>query len=902
MPQFGRTTALEENTRTAAAAAAVTGDKNSAPLLSTHSLGSNEAVDAEREALGMRMRRLAIGVVLAYMFLLPIGAAGAWFFLHNTVMMFNPPSDDIVGRTQELSNKVFLKQTFHNPVLILVHSKNRNVPVTEAGGGQLCQLTDMAAAFPSSLLTHVVGYCPYASVNATVVADNFVTADRTASLVTVDFRLGETISATNGVQQELMNAVTNAVDTRFHALTVQYASVGLVSGDLETGLVKDLLTIDAISIPCAFLALALCLHSVRTPILPGIVIPVVVCCAFGICYLISLGVSISSFAPEMASATVMAITIDYSLFILSRFRELAPRYELLHGSDGPYVRYLVCFETAKRSAHNIVVSGMTVAVALGGLVLMSVKFIGTIGYVFFVACVCAVIISLTLMPSILLIFYVFFRKETDFGAIIRCLRRKFASAHRDESKTSPPRTASSGGVAVDSPTDRREVSMKTDSRLRAYSDVEKDIKDLNFVGGYTDHAEFEDTLRKQQESSFWFKLGLFAYRRPYPVILAVLLFGAPFCYFTTQLKVDFDLFNQVPRDSPHGKILKYIISDVGHGAATPFFITLDSGRPGTITVNDTISAKFFERTQQLVHHLSAATGQPISQFSTFAMLLGAPLYPFEAALLQGDPNYAVLWNMTVDPTGRAGIIRLVTTFNPFGAAANEFLNKLDRAIENFDTQGDFKIGLMGASAVSWAVMRKVLSLFPMQIGITFGIIFVIIALVFRSIYIPFRMVFTVAYTVAVSLGAGVIFFQYDWSHSFWVPMRGVQSYSWTVPIFAFSLLCALALDYDVFILTRLVELRQLGFGPEAAMAKAVWRTGRIISFAGIIMAISFGSMVFSNITMLNQFGFICAFAVLLDTFMIRGLFVPALMSVFPTMAWWPRRFPEPDKGLEDMVE
>jgi uncharacterized membrane protein YdfJ with MMPL/SSD domain len=65
--------------------------------------------------------------------------------------------------------------------------------------------------------------------------------------------------------------------------------------------------------------------------------------------------------------------------------------------------------------------------------------------------------------------------------------------------------------------------------------------------------------------------------------------------------------------------------------------------------------------------------------------------------------------------------------------------------------------------------------------------------------------------------------------------------------------------------------------------------------AGIIMAISFSGMIFSNVMILNEFGFILTIAVILDTFIIRTILVPAIMSIADKWNWWPRKPPEPTK-------
>jgi len=413
-------------------------------------------------------------------------------------------------------------------------------------------------------------------------------------------------------------------------------------------------------------------------------------------------------------------------------------------------------------------------------------------------------------------------------------------------------------------------------------------------------------LRDRQSKSLWFRIGRLTFRNPVAIVSLLCAVGVPFFYFSSELKVSFDLFYQVPRNSPHAGVLRDVMENMGGGAATPYYVTVV-----TPEANGLRSDAAFAKINELIQRINTDCGQPLNKMVTFSMIAQAGDVTYltydsglnsAVAALSMIPDYQFLWNQTVDPTARAGLIRLEPLFNPFGPASNAFLNQLHTVVTTFDTDGLFVLGFMGASADSWAIMRRVFELFPLQIGITFGVIFVFIAVVFRSVFIPFRMIFTVAFTVAAAFGIGVVIFQYDWSHSLWTGMQGVSAYSWTVPIFSFSLLCALALDYDVFLLTRLVELKTKGFTDEAAVAKAVWRTGRIISFAGLIMAISFGGLMFSGIIMLNQFGFIALFAVLLDTFVVRTFFVPSLMSIAPRVSWWPRKYPESKRGIDDMGE
>lgn len=96
-------------------------------------------------------------------------------------------------------------------------------------------------------------------------------------------------------------------------------------------------------------------------------------------------------------------------------------------------------------------------------------------------------------------------------------------------------------------------------------------------------------------------------------------------------------------------------------------------------------------------------------------------------------------------------------------------------------------------------------------------------------------------------------------------------------------------DYVVLVFTRVVEYRKLGWSNKAAIVKGVAKTGSVISFAGVIMAIAFIGLATSNVMLINQFGVLLALGVLLDTFVIRSMLSPALIYAFEFVNYWPMR-------------
>ena len=110
----------------------------------------------------------------------------------------------------------------------------------------------------------------------------------------------------------------------------------------------------------------------------------------------------------------------------------------------------------------------------------------------------------------------------------------------------------------------------------------------------------------------------------------------------------------------------------------------------------------------------------------------------------------------------------------------------------------------------------------------------------------------------------------------------------SVPLYGFVFLVALGIDYNIFLMTRVRE-ETLTHGTHEGMLRGLAVTGGVITSAGLVLAATFAALAVLPILFLLQIAFIVAFGVLLDTFVVRTLLVPALVHDIGPAVWWPSR-------------
>jgi RND superfamily putative drug exporter len=162
------------------------------------------------------------------------------------------------------------------------------------------------------------------------------------------------------------------------------------------------------------------------------------------------------------------------------------------------------------------------------------------------------------------------------------------------------------------------------------------------------------------------------------------------------------------------------------------------------------------------------------------------------------------------------------------------------------------------------------------------VVFLILAMLLRAVVLPLVLIGTVIASYAAALGVGSFFFEHIFRFMGEDP---------TLPLFAFVFLVALGIDYNIFLTGRVREEAQRR-GTRSGMVRGLAVTGAVITSAGIVLAGTFSVLAILPLVVLTEIGFTIAFGVLLDTFIVRSLIVPALVFEIGPRVWWPSKLAE----------
>jgi RND superfamily putative drug exporter len=234
--------------------------------------------------------------------------------------------------------------------------------------------------------------------------------------------------------------------------------------------------------------------------------------------------------------------------------------------------------------------------------------------------------------------------------------------------------------------------------------------------------------------------------------------------------------------------------------------------------------------------------------------------------------------------GRSGpegtLLRAALTMDPNSTEAYDLVPEIRRAARGADPRA--LVG--GPSAVEHDLREASASDTKLLVPLTLVIVFVILGLLLRSLLAPVLLIGTVVLSFVAALGFSAVVFDV---------VFGFPGSDPSFPLFAFIFLVALGVDYNIFLMARVRE-ESLRHGTREGMLRGLAVTGGVITSAGIVLAGTFSVLAVLPLVFLTELGFAIAFGVLLDTFLVRSVLVPALVFRIGPKIWWPSRLVHED--------
>ncbi len=195
------------------------------------------------------------------------------------------------------------------------------------------------------------------------------------------------------------------------------------------------------------------------------------------------------------------------------------------------------------------------------------------------------------------------------------------------------------------------------------------------------------------------------------------------------------------------------------------------------------------------------------------------------------------------------------------------------------------IGVTGLTAITVDVSERLSDALPVYLAVVVGLAFILLMIVFRSVIVPLTATFGFLLTVLATLGATVAVFQ---EGAFgWMEGQPIVSF---MPIFLIGVVFGLAMDYQVFLVTRIREAHVHGMSTRDAVVDGFRNSARVVAAAAAIMISVFAAFILQDEPIIRSMGFALAVAVAIDAFVVRMTLIPALMYLLGEKAWWMPRW------------
>ncbi len=581
---------------------------------------------------------------------------------------------------------------------------------------------------------------------------------------------------------------------------------------------QDLLVGESIGIGVALIILALVFGAVVAAIIPILLAIVAIITSIGLSGILGQVMELNEFVPNIITMMGLAVGIDYSLFVVSRYRE-----ERSNGLE----RVEAIARSGDTASRAVFFSGLTVVLALLGMLLVPERTFQAFGIAAILVVFVAVLACLTLLPATIGIL-------GDKVNAVRVPRIATLVVFFIGVAVVPDRTQA-GRILL--------VAAAVILGLILFAIGRRIYRRIRSASASADGATDKPGW------GFWSTATNTVMARPYiSLAVSVIILGSLLVPFF-DLRLGSTGISALPDEVPSRQAFELLTEKFGFGSDSPARVVIDA---------------------------DVATPQIAAAIAVLA----------EA--MEEDPGLGTP-EMDIRPESNIALLTSTVPGDPTTQDAQSTLRRLrdEHIPDAFSTvpPGDYTALVGGASAEIVDLVNITINYAPIVIAAVLGLSFILLLVAFRSILIPLASILMNLLSVGAAYGLVVLVFQKGFLIDLFDFQRVDQVEFW-LPLFMFTILFGLSMDYQVFLLSRIKERFDETRDHRESVAFGLNTTARIITGAALIMAAVFGGFALGQIAFFESLGFGLGAAVILDAVIVRSLFVPSVLRMLGPKTWY----------------
>lgn len=562
-------------------------------------------------------------------------------------------------------------------------------------------------------------------------------------------------------------------------------------------------------------------------------------------FALSQVIDVNSTTPVLAVMLGLAVGIDYSLFIVNKYR----RYV-----QAGYTNHEAIARALGTAGNAVVFAAFTVIIALAALSVVQIPFMTTMGLAGAASIAVSAIVALTLTPALM-------------GVAGNHIFRK-----KERAALAPAKRVKPGS------------SLKVDT------------------------------------NSVWYKWGRTVTAHPVIALVVAVVIAGVVAFPAKDLDLGLPSDQYAAAQSTERKAYDLLSEGFGPGFNAPLTVVVE-GLPEVSAadeeaVRDAAMSEYNAQVAKETKAQQAQFEQRLAQATT-PQELQALQQQAQAAQAQGEQqktaalaeiektvseyakytqlrkvaeeiksldNVQQVTPALVVEDGTAGVVQVIPYSAPDDHATQDLITTLrDKATQRNLTGGDrAQLGVTGTVALQDDINEKLSSALPVYLAVIVGLSLLLLVVAFRSVLVPVKATLGFLLSVLAMFGAMVAVFQFGWFGITDAPGPIVSF----IPIIATGILFGLAMDYEFFLVSGMHESFTMTKKAKESVVIGFGAGSKVVTAAAVIMISVFAGFITSHEAVIQSIGFGLAVGILIDAFLIRMTFVPAVMVLLGKHAWW----------------